>query len=79
MKKFLTMLLCLCLLTGLFPLTAFAAPEWTENVSIEAEGGIVIDANTGAVIYGKNIHQTYFPASITKILTALLVLSLIHI
>ncbi|PNV61515.1 D-alanyl-D-alanine carboxypeptidase [Clostridium sp. chh4-2] len=74
MKKFLTMLLCLCLLAGLFPLTAFAAPEWTENVSIEAEGGIVIDANTGAVIYGKNMHQTYFPASITKILTALLVI-----
>lgn len=74
MKKFLTLLLCLCLLTGLFPTTAFAVPEWTENVSIEAEGGIVIDANTGSVIYGKNIHQTYFPASITKILTALLVI-----
>ena len=74
MKKFLTLFLCLCLLTGIFPMTAFAAPEWTENVSIEAEGGIVIDADTGTVIYGKNIHQTYFPASITKILTALLVI-----
>lgn len=62
------------MLTGLFPFTAFAAPEWTENVSIEAEGGIVIDAGTGAVIYGKNIHETYFPASITKILTALIVI-----
>lgn len=74
MKRFLTILLCFCLLTGLFPCAVFASPEWPEGVSIEAEGGIVIDAGTGTVLYGKNMHQTYFPASITKILTALLVI-----
>ena len=63
MKKFLTLFLCLCLLTGIFPMTAFAAPEWTENVSIEAEGGIVIDADTGTVIYGKNTRPISRPAS----------------
>ncbi|WP_412693865.1 hypothetical protein [Clostridium sp. AF22-10] len=25
-----------------------------------------MDANTGVVLYGKNIHETYSPASITR-------------
>ena len=54
--------------------TAFAAAEWPDNISISAEGGIVMDAGSGAVLYGKNIHTAYFPASITKILTALIVI-----
>lgn len=33
-----------------------------------------MDAGSGAVLYGKNIHTAYFPASITKILTALIVI-----
>lgn len=33
-----------------------------------------MDADTGAVLYGKNIHVGYFPASITKILTALIII-----
>lgn len=33
-----------------------------------------MDANTGVVLYGKNIHETYSPASITKVLTSLIVL-----
>ena len=55
-------------------MTADAAVSWPENVSIQADGGIVIEADTGTVLYGKNIHETYYPASITKILTALIVL-----
>lgn len=74
MKRFLSALFCLSILLGLCPATAWAAPTWPANVSIEAEGGIVMDADTGAVLYGKNIHASYFPASITKILTALIVL-----
>lgn len=72
MKKFLSLLLCVGLLFGLMPArTTYAAVSWPSNVSIEADGGILIDANSGTVIYGKNIHNAYYPASITKILTAL--------
>lgn len=74
MKRILPLLLCLALLLGLCPQTAFAAPAWPDNLTISAEGGIVIDADTGAVLYGKNIHEPYFPASITKILTALIII-----
>lgn len=73
-RKILSMLLCLILLLGLVPITALASVEWPDGVSIEADAGIIMDAHSGAVLYGKNIHSTYAPASITKVLTALIVL-----
>ncbi|MBR9942675.1 D-alanyl-D-alanine carboxypeptidase [Clostridiaceae bacterium Marseille-Q3526] len=33
-----------------------------------------MDAASGTVLYGKNIHETYAPASITKVLTSIIVL-----
>lgn len=74
MKRFLSLILCTALMAGFFPLRAEAAPPWPDNVTIQAEGGIVIDADTGAILFGKNIHNPYYPASITKILTALIVI-----
>lgn len=74
MKRILSFLLCLALMTAGFAQTALAAPAWPDNVSISAEGGILLDADSGAVLYGKSIHVPYFPASITKILTALIVI-----
>lgn len=74
MKRLLAVLLCLSMALGLFPMKTLADTAWPDNVAIEAEGGIVMDADTGAVLYGKNIHVAYFPASITKILTALIVI-----
>lgn len=44
------------------------------NKLIKAKAGIVIDADSGAVLYGKNMDRTYPPASITKLLTALIVI-----
>ncbi len=75
MKRIISVLLCLILAFSLIPAQdSRAEGEWPEDVSIEAEGGIVMDAATGAILYGKNIHNAYYPASITKILTALIVL-----
>lgn len=46
---------------------------WPENSpEVYSEAAIVMEASTGAILYSKNIHQTYYPASITKILTALI-------
>ena len=74
-KRFLSFLCCLTLFLGLIsPATAFAIVDWPSNVSISADGGIVMDANSGAILYGKNIHEPYYPASITKILTALIII-----
>lgn len=54
--------------------TALAASSWPSTVSIEADGGILMEAQTGTVLFAKNADQPYYPASITKILTALIVL-----
>ncbi len=46
---------------------------WPDNEpSVNSDAAIVMEASTGAVLYAKNIHEAYYPASITKILTALL-------
>ena len=74
MKRFIPLLCCLCLILGLAPQRAFAAVPWPSGVSIEADGGILMDADTGTILFGKNMDQSYYPASITKILTALIVL-----
>jgi D-alanyl-D-alanine carboxypeptidase (penicillin-binding protein 5/6) len=39
---------------------------------LTAAGAVVIEQNTGKVLYGKQEHQRLYPASTTKILTALI-------
>ncbi len=48
--------------------------SWPQGPSIMGEAGILMEASTGAVLYSKNIHAQYYPASITKLLTALIIL-----
>ena len=73
-KKILCFFLCIALMTGLFPVSAaFAAADWPTDVSI-SDGGILMDAGSGAILYEKNSREAYYPASITKILTALVIL-----
>lgn len=43
-----------------------------EQPKVNASSAIVMEASTGAILYSKNIHDSYYPASITKILTTLL-------
>ena len=74
LKQKIKQLLSFLLASQLFLITAYAKPDWPSDIGIQAEAGIVIDADSGAVIFGQNIHSAYPPASITKILTALIVL-----
>lgn len=41
---------------------------------IKAEGAVVINGENGQILYGKNERNQFYPASITKLMTALLVL-----
>ncbi len=71
-------LLAVCLV--LLPQSAVYATQnagGTASVSepeIQAQGAVVIDAATGQILYGKNANTKYYPASITKLMTALLVI-----
>lgn len=46
--------------------------SWPQAQPIEAHAAIVMDYNTGAVLYAKNPDEQLYPASITKIMTTLL-------
>ncbi len=74
MKKLFSFLLSFALLLALSAADVRAEDVWPDDISIEAGGGIVMEASTGTILSGKNIHETFYPASITKILTALIVL-----
>ena len=56
------------------PMSAKADVYWPEGPSIDTPSAIVIEVNSGAVLYEKNSDQVSYPASITKILTTLLAL-----
>ncbi len=74
MKHFLKKILCWTLISNCFLMTAYAAPAWPAGPDIQAEAGVVIDMDSGAILGGKAYDTPYPPASITKLLTALLVL-----
>jgi len=57
-----------------FAMTAYAKPEWPRDTGIQAEAGALMDVDSKTIIFGQNSHVEYPPASITKILTALVVL-----
>ena len=54
------------------PTPVKAEAYWPSMPNIEAESAIVMEINTGTVLYEKNSRDTHYPASITKILTTLL-------
>ncbi len=45
---------------------------WPEGPAITAGSAILMDADTGILLYAKNIHDRMYPASTTKLLTALI-------
>lgn len=73
-KKLICGGLALCQIVSMTFMTAYGRPDWPSDVGIQAEAGTVMDVDSGTVIFGQNSHVEYPPASITKILTALLVL-----
>lgn len=74
--------LCAILAATVFSVASFADTNtetpgqtpWPSDVSVSAEGACVMDADSGTILYGKNEDTAYYPASITKVMTALVVL-----
>lgn len=52
--------------------TSDSIENWPAGPDIYSGCAVVIEADTGAVLYDKNMNQQAYPASITKIMTALL-------
>lgn len=45
---------------------------WVQGPQIEGESAVLMDMTTGTILYSKNADKAQYPASITKIMTALL-------
>ncbi len=56
------------------PAAATPPPAAPGELPLVADGAIVIDALTGEPLYEKNADVRYFPASTTKVMTALLII-----
>ena len=48
--------------------------NWPTGPAVYAESAIVMEADTGMILYAKDMKQKNYPASITKIMTALIAL-----
>lgn len=54
------------------PIQSNEIENWPIGPQIGAEAAILMEANTGVILYAKNIHEKLYPASTTKILTSLI-------
>lgn len=74
MKKIrvLSLLLIVILVSSLFSTTAVADDD--SDFSVDAESAILLDLDTGTILYEQNSDETIYPSSLTKIVTAMLIL-----
>lgn len=61
------------------PIQTNETSGWPEGPAVYAESAILMDADTGTILYGKNIDAQKYPASITKIMTTLLAIEHSHL
>jgi len=71
-KQVLIAALTLVSVLAAVPQRAQAEAYWPEGPQTDANSVIVMEVNTGTVLYEKKSHAKHYPASITKIMTVLL-------
>ena len=71
MRKIAAVLVC-CLILGLLPGKAKAA-----DLNVAAKSAVLMDVETGTVLYEMNPHEKLAPASVTKVMTLLLIMEAI--
>ena len=73
-KKSICIIFTSALLLTLFPTNVQANQYWPEGPEIDSPSAIVIEINSGTVLYENNSDEVNYPASITKIMTVMLAL-----
>lgn len=54
------------------PIQSNQIENWPAGPAIGAESAILLEANTGVILYAKNIDEKLYPASTTKLMTCLI-------
>ena len=73
MKKFLSLLVALILALQFPVISAWAEETPADTLGISAPSAILMEASTGTVVLEKNAHEQLPPASVTKVMTLLLI------
>ena len=78
-NRFLSALLLFTLLAGLLMPTAALAAEGSgsailDSIQVQAKAAILVDDDYGEILYEQNAHEKNYPASITKVMTTMLVI-----
>lgn len=73
-KKWKVLVSSVCLIIAVAGNPSMVNAEKKANVSVSAEAACVMDAQSGAILYDKNMNKKEYPASITKIMTTLVAL-----
>lgn len=71
-KKVRALFLVLALLSACMGRIEEHQVKGKEKLKVSAESAIIMDVQSGSILYKKNIDKKQYPASITKIMTALL-------
>lgn len=72
MKK---LILSITLFFSAFPMLVFALNDpATDNLATNAKSALIMEASTGKIVFEKNIHERYAPASMTKMMSLLLIM-----
>lgn len=75
MKKLLSVMLCVIIISVPLCVSVFGAEE--KAVNINAKSYVLMDQSTGQVLLKKNENEKLYPASVTKIMSLLLVMEAI--
>ena len=72
-RRFFSLFFCVLIALSLSE-AALAAKDDTGDLDVEAKAALLADPETGEILYARNIHERLYPASLTKVMTTLLVL-----
>ena len=72
-KRFVQIILIVISFLLISPFRVYAAQTEEESIGIEAPHAVLMEVSTGTVLYEKEAHAAVPPASVTKIMTLLLI------
>lgn len=72
MKRFISVFLAIIFITCQNTFV-FADKNTSNNINIGSKSAVLMDASSGQVLYEKNCHEKLPPASVTKVMTMLLI------
>lgn len=75
MKRIISLLFSILIIISSLTLSAFAEKEAEKApLDVKAKSYVLMDASSGKLLLGKSEHERLYPASVTKIMTLLLVI-----